>query len=183
MSKKENTIFGIIMAVILLVVIVILFVIFNQDKNISKPKTFNEKETKEEILLVLKKDYEFLNLVYGKPEVLDSFITDNGLNYYCYSNKEIKNTNDIYSMAKEIYITRKLKITQGYINNYNKFLGFGKNLYININPKCEMQEFDKNIKIFKHDSKKVLIDTGDKQFYVYYQDGKYKLEYSPYECE
>jgi hypothetical protein len=178
MKKKLKIIIPILLIVIL--GLGIYLIINKESKKEANIANVNLNNT---ISSLLSDDYYLNKLIYGKPDIYDSYIKNDDGNYYELKDERLTSLDQIYKMINNNYGGATKETLLKDINKYNKYIMFGKKIYVLVNSKCETPKYNKNFKIITNKDNKIYLNNNNYEFYIFKIDKTYKLAFNPYGCK
>lgn len=184
LKKLKNTkILILVLAFIGLFVIMVGVLLSFKTAGSNSNDNNNQSDELIKIKRLIKKDYDISNYMYGNPSVSEDSITFDGVTYYRLKNSTLANLSSYQKLINETYTDNLLATSLFNMNKYNKYVEVEKNLYVNINSKCNIDKFDDKITIVDVVNNEVTIKTNNREITISKDGNAYRLKDSAYNCK
>ncbi len=135
-----------------------------------------------EILKLVKNDYIISNILYGTPKTVEDYFFIEDVQYKKIDYDDYKTLNYPYSIIDNTYTGVTHTYFNDDVNKYNKYMLIDDIVYVNINSKCDIGKFDKNISTYFDKNNNIIIKSNGRETKAEKINGKYKLDGSLYNC-
>lgn len=175
-TKLQNILIIIIVGCLIFAFGIIVLIISNRNDTDTK------NTLKDEMTELVKRDYMVTNIIYGTPIVNDNIImTFDEIEYKAIDYKEFKNLSYLYDIIDNTYAGVMNTYYADDVNKYNSYMEIDDNIYVAVNTKCDIGEFDDDIKVSTLNNE-IIVKSNNLEVKAIKDKGQYKLEGSFYRC-
>jgi len=179
--KKKNIVMFSLIFIIILGVIILCYYIYNNPNEKGK----SNNSIKDQIIELLDNSYKYYLLKEGHINLGEDVISINGEDYYLVNEEWLKNFKDINDLVFNTFSKVRAIDLYNDIVEKQEMTIIDNELYIKLSKESCNLDYQINNRDFSYtiEDGALLIDLKYLKIYAYEEEGKWKLDVNPYDCQ